>query len=105
MGRVYSDLYAHAFLKEIRSYLNRVFSKNRLFSSLKCLKPGVGGIFCPLTVTSGFCPLEACKTRPVFYRGGILCSGLSPGFGEKRLKSGFFELASIKADKFCPLDF
>ena len=65
----------------------------------------MGGIFCPLIVTSGFCPLEACKTRPFFYRGKKICLGLSPGFGEKRLKSGFFELNSNMAVYFCPFDF
>ena len=65
----------------------------------------MGGNFCPLIVTSGLCPLEAYKIRPFFTGADFFYKGLSPGFGEKRLKSFFFELNSNKAVYFCPFDF
>ena len=52
----------------------------------------MGGIFCPLKIPSGVCPLGGLKIRPVFYRGDKKPLGLRPGFGEKRLKSGFLAL-------------
>ena len=65
----------------------------------------MGGFFLSDGNSKRFLSVRRIKIRPVFYRGDKKPLGLRPGFGEKRLKSGFLAFNSIKAAIFCPLNF